>query len=173
MPTTTCPNCGRIIPLEMEELSIWIQCAKCDLEFVPTTGEMRSRPSKASTPVSPSRENTRGDRVWSWIVEFVVCLAVLVLFSLLAYRLPIWGKINKSNYEKIHNGMTESQVEAILGEGRVLRPGAFMFGEHFPKIVVWRARRNRIRDPFVFAEPPSITVEFVGGKVTAKRQDGL
>src|SRR6516225_4826640 len=62
MPTTTCPNCGRIIPLEMEELSIWIQCAKCDLEFVPTTGEMRSRPSKASTPVSPSRENTRGDQ---------------------------------------------------------------------------------------------------------------
>lgn len=50
MPTTKCPNCRRIITIEMDELSTWIQCAKCEQDFVPLTGETRPNPRKGSTP---------------------------------------------------------------------------------------------------------------------------
>jgi hypothetical protein len=72
------------------------------------------------------------------------------------------SKITKANYEKIKEGMTLQEVEAILGEGTKQSDGAGIpaqFGVHVPAV-------NTRAETYVWESgDKSITVIFVDGKV--------
>jgi hypothetical protein len=58
VPTVTCPGCGRAIALALHELQMPIECARCDVRFVPTTGEVLSAPDErvgSAEPAVPGR----------------------------------------------------------------------------------------------------------------------
>jgi hypothetical protein len=67
--------------------------------------------------------------------------------------------VSQGNYDKIANGMTQAQVEKILGKGQD-QAGAGI-ARLSGKVVVWKDGDK------------SITVTFVNDKVTAKAQSGL
>jgi hypothetical protein len=50
-------------------------------------------------------------RVWRWLAVLFVAAVCLSLTSCAS------SKVNKTNFEKISSGMTEEEVEAILGKG--------------------------------------------------------
>jgi hypothetical protein len=52
----TCPGCGRAIPLEPHELSLTIECARCNIRFVPAATPAPARPP-ASTPLEPQEDS--------------------------------------------------------------------------------------------------------------------
>ncbi len=71
--------------------------------------------------------------------------------------------INKSNYERIENGMTISQVEGILGKGseQASSDASFAGMSMSAKQMVWQ-EGNQI-----------ITITFMNDKVQGKAQVGL
>lgn len=88
-------------------------------------------------------------------VAFIVVLCLLIT--------GCGSKVNKGNYDKINNGMTEKEVEAILGTGEeqsstgVNVPGMSMSG----KSKVWKDGMK------------IITITFINDKVQGKAQVGL
>ena len=105
----------------------------------------------------------------AFVVGIGVVIATLVAAGILA-SLDSDRKIpTKTNYERIHDGMTESEVEAVLGKGRVFLPGRWLNGYEFPKIVVWEYRPSGI----IPIPLERISVEFKGGRVIAKSEHGL
>ena len=71
--------------------------------------------------------------------------------------------VTQSNYEKIKNGMSQSEVEAILGKGKEQASSGGNFGgiSMDGKSMVWQ-NGNEI-----------ITVMFMNGEVMSKAQVGL
>ena len=71
--------------------------------------------------------------------------------------------VTQSNYEKIKNGMKQSEVEAILGKGKEQASSGGNFGgiSMDGKSMVWQ-NGNEI-----------ITVMFMNGEVMSKAQMGL
>lgn len=106
---------------------------------------------------------------------------VLVLFLFL----PACGgsKIKKANYDKINTGMSEQEVEAILGPGseeaaasaevpELKLGGGTVEGVKIPEAKIGglslSAKRKVWKDG-----TKTVTVQFVNGKVTGKSQQGL
>ena len=88
-------------------------------------------------------------------------IGVLMLGLILLF-LSGCGKVSKSNYDKIENGMTVSQVEGILGKGKEAgAAGAIGNLTGSVKVITWGDDKK------------SITVTFVNDKVTLKAQKGL
>ena len=83
------------------------------------------------------------------------------------------SKLTMANYEKVATGMSQQDVEAILGAGKeqastsVAVPGASVGGVTVPgtdtsaKVLMWQEGRK------------AVTVTFVNGKVMSKTQVGL
>jgi hypothetical protein len=101
-------------------------------------------------------------------------LVSIGLLGLLLTVLPGCGsKVSKSNYDKVKEGMTETQVEAILGKGKeqassdVSVPGMSAGGVSVPgmsasaKVLVWEDGGK------------IISISFMNGKVVSKAQAGL
>jgi len=92
-------------------------------------------------------------------------LTGVALLALMLLLISISGcsKVNENNYEKIENGMTVSQVEAILGKGKVVGGIAGAIGNlaGSGKVLTWGDDRR------------SITVTFANDKVIAKAAQGL
>ena len=88
-----------------------------------------------------------------------IVTVVLFCFLLAGCGSPI----NKSNYERIENGMTVSQVEGILGRGteQSSSDASFAGMSMSAKQIVWQ-EGNQI-----------ITITFMNDKVQAKAQLGL
>lgn len=98
-------------------------------------------------------------------VAFIVVLCLLIT--------GCGSKVNKGNYDKINNGMTEKEVEAILGTGEeqsstgVNVPGQSISGVNVPgmsmsgKSKVWKDGMK------------IITITFINDKVQGKAQVGL
>jgi hypothetical protein len=106
----TCPTCGELIAVAARE----------DVAAPP--GQEHEQAS--SRPENPSVGGA-GAKVAKWVVSLIVCVLVLiVLRPWLDKWGPRVGPVNKRNYEKIHNGMTKIEVEAILGKGDMILPGA-------------------------------------------------
>ncbi len=82
-------------------------------------------------------------------------LAVLVLSGC--------NKLSKSNYDKIQNGMTSSQVEDILGQGTEKAGAGAAVGNlgGSAKVITWGDEKK------------SVTVTFVNDKVVLKAEQGL
>jgi len=104
-------------------------------------------------------------------LNFRLTLAAMLLMSLLLSGCG--GPVNMSNYNKITTGMTEQEVESVLGKGEeqassgVNVPGATIGDVSVPgvsmsgKSVVWKNGTN------------AISVMFLNGKVMSKAQIGL
>jgi hypothetical protein len=116
------------------------------------------------------------------VLAFVVCVAFILAALLLPALFGSGERITKSNYEKIQNGMTMSEVEAILGKreggsfhiGRPVGPYGFSVTE----IEVWGSKPSGGIFSLLFWAPPEkrekrISVEFLRGKVIGKSQHGL
>jgi hypothetical protein len=91
-------------------------------------------------------------------------VAVLVVLGLTMVLLGGCGsKVSKSNYDKVTNGMTQAQVEKLLGEGTEKAGGGGAIGAiaGSGKVMTWTDGDK------------SITVTFVNGKVAMKAQQGL
>lgn len=112
-----------------------------------------------------------------------VCRMALVLAACLF--LPACGgrKVSKSNYDKINTGMTEAEVEAILGPG----DEQASMGVEIPDMTVGGGTVDGVKIPEVKAQGMKmtgkqkvwkagtriITVQFLNGKVSVKAQHGL
>ena len=79
------------------------------------------------------------------------------------------GSVSQSNYDKVNTGMTQAQVEDILGKGKeqasTAMPGVGAGGMSVPgmsaKVLQWQDGSK------------SITVTFMNDKVVSKAQNGL
>ena len=87
----------------------------------------------------------------------------MVLLGLALIFMSGCSKVSQSNYDKIQNDMTVSQVEAILGKGTEKAGAAGAIGNltGSGKVLTWGDDKK------------SITVTFVNDKVVAKTQQGL
>ena len=87
----------------------------------------------------------------------------VALLALMLLLISGCSKVSESNYEKIENGMTVSQVEAILGKGKVVGGIAGAIGNlaGSGKVLTWGDDKK------------SITVTFANDKVIAKAAQGL
>jgi len=87
----------------------------------------------------------------------------VALLGLMLILMAGCGKVSKSNYDKIENGMTVSQVEAILGKGTEKAGVAGAIGNltGSGKVLTWGDDKK------------SITVTFANDKVVAKAAQGL
>ncbi len=97
-------------------------------------------------------------------------LTASALFAALAVSAVGCGsKVDQSNYDKVSTGMTQDQVEGILGTGKeqtaMATPGVSVGNMSVPgmsaKTVMWQDGSK------------SITVVFKDGKVFTKAQSGL
>jgi hypothetical protein len=94
----------------------------------------------------------------------------------LCLLLPACGKskVNKANYDRITTGMTLQEVEGILGKGTKEEGGdgtnvAAQFGVHIES-----APSSRSGETYTWEKgSKKITVYFLSGKVTNKREEGL
>ncbi len=95
-----------------------------------------------------------------WASRKVIGAAVLALLFVI---MSGCGKITQSNYDKIENGMTVSQVEEILGTGAEEAGVGGAIGKIAAsgKVMTWGDEKK------------SITVTFANDKVVAKMQKGL
>jgi hypothetical protein len=98
---------------------------------------------------------------------------------LLALCLALTGcgksKITQENYDKITNGMTLKEVEAILGEGTSQGGDGANVAAQFGVDVTGGVQSSAPSTvDYVWEKgKKSITVTFKGGKVVGKRKDGL
>ena len=104
-----------------------------------------------------------------------ISLRIVAVLFVAALALSLTGcggnsKITKSNYDKINDGMTEQQVEAILGKldeasakkaAAVDDAGKPIIVPAAPKVTYWRE------------ETKWISITFLNGKVMAKAQNGV
>ena len=91
-------------------------------------------------------------------------LVGLLVLGLTLSVLPGCGsKVSKSNYDKVKTGMTQAEVEGILGKGteKAGVGGALGGIAGSAKVLTWTEGDK------------SITVTFLNDKVTAKVQQGL
>ena len=102
----------------------------------------------------------------------LLCVLPCALLCLLLLTGCGGGKISRSNYEKVRTGMTEEDVEAVLGPGKDVtvappkdpkapKPPAVPGMPANAKIKVWQDGDR------------SITVVFGNGKVDRKSSKGL
>jgi hypothetical protein len=88
-----------------------------------------------------------------------------MMFVMLATTLAAAGcsKVSLDNYDKVETGMTQSEVEAILGAGNVENGGGASIGDISlsGKILSWGSGKQQIK------------VTFANGKVISKSQSGL
>ena len=89
--------------------------------------------------------------------------ALAIACVLLAFVCGCGSKVSKANYDKIEIGMTEAQVEKILGKGTPQADAGGAIGNlaGSAKIVSWKDGDK------------GITVTFINGKVTLKAPQGL
>ncbi|MGB2823697.1 MAG: hypothetical protein WBF17_22135 [Phycisphaerae bacterium] len=91
--------------------------------------------------------------------------ACLLLVGMAATMLAGCGgsKVSKGNFDKVQNGMTQAEVEKVLGEGTEEAGGGGAIGGIVAsgKILSWTDGEKKI------------TVTFANGKVVAKTQSGL
>lgn len=73
------------------------------------------------------------------------------------------SKVNRANYDKINTGMTEKEVEGVLGKGEEQASAGVDAGimSMSGKVKVWKGGTK------------VITITFIDGKVAAKAQYGL
>jgi len=96
------------------------------------------------------------------------------------------SKINKANYDKISNGMTEAEVEAILGQAEstpMSTAGAVLVfapdgvdiggGVHVKQAPSKGGLRDNGQVKLWQAESKAIAVIFVNGKLADKKSEGL
>jgi len=93
--------------------------------------------------------------------RFVVGLVLVVFFA--AMLAGCGSKVSKGNYDKVSNGMTQAEVEKILGKGTEEAGGGGVLGKitGSGKAITWKDGEK------------SIAVTFVNGKVATKVQQGL
>lgn len=88
-----------------------------------------------------------------------------LLFGALFLLASCSSKINSENYNKINNGMSKSEVQAILGEGESQAESSVDMGEYGGNIsseaMTWQDGMK------------VISITFSNGKVLAKAKTGL
>jgi major membrane immunogen (membrane-anchored lipoprotein) len=82
------------------------------------------------------------------------------------------SKLTKANYDKINNGMTVQEVEAILGRGDPQGDGSAVAGQFGVDTQGLQAQSSTV-DYLWQSGNKSVTVTFRGGKVAAKKSEGL
>jgi outer membrane protein assembly factor BamE (lipoprotein component of BamABCDE complex) len=103
-------------------------------------------------------------------------IAILLLAGLLlsmagcsgAATSPIPSKVSKSNFDKITNGMSEAEVKNILGEPQ--SSASSSLSQTDPKTGTTSESKTQM---YWSDGEKSITVDFVNGKVTGKKENGL
>lgn len=115
---------------------------------------------------------------WSSVLRTAAVLAVCLL-------LPACGgsKVSKANYEKVATGMTEAEVEAILGPGEeqssvsLETPDVKIGGGTVDGVKIPEAKAQGMKmsgKQKVWKDGTRIiTVQFINGKVSGKGQMGL
>jgi outer membrane protein assembly factor BamE (lipoprotein component of BamABCDE complex) len=81
---------------------------------------------------------------------------------------PIPRKVSKSTFDKITNGMSEAEVKNILGEPQ--NSASSSLSQTDPK--TGTTSESKTQMSWADGEK-SITVDFVNGKVTGKKENGL
>ncbi len=100
-------------------------------------------------------------------------LRLFAVVGLCALLCGCGSKINKGNYDKVKTGMSEQEVQAILGPGEeqastaVSTPGVSAGGISVPGMSM--SGSNKVWKDGAKA----ITITFINGKVTAKAEIGL
>jgi hypothetical protein len=91
--------------------------------------------------------------------------SIIILVTFMFCLFSCTSKVNKENYEKISNGMTVSQVEAILGKGESQASSNVDLGDYggniSSEVITWQDGMD------------IITITFSNGQVLAKGQSGL
>ncbi len=89
--------------------------------------------------------------------KLIKILSLFIICSI--FFISCTGKINKTNYKKINNGMSKSDVESILGPGD--SNASSSYGGYTAEVVTWQSGMN------------IISITFSDGKVSGKSQVGL
>jgi hypothetical protein len=84
-------------------------------------------------------EIVMGSRVMTGIVVGSISLPVAALVALVLWVLEPWNPVTEAKCNQIKRGMTQEQVEAILGKPRVSFP-AESYGQTVGKDLVWTTR---------------------------------
>jgi hypothetical protein len=99
------------------------------------------------------------------LVRVLMSLALAVPMMLFFAGCGGGSDVNEKNYEKINNGMTEAEVEKILGKPSK-KPPDRDFASTIPpggKVIVYSNKEG----------DKTVSVIYVGGKVTDKTQSGF
>lgn len=92
-------------------------------------------------------------------MRFSKVLTCVLLIAFMAVVVTGCSKVTKANYDKIENGMSRADVEAILGKGTESKGGGV--GDLTGTVVKWEKGDK------------SITVTFANDKVVGKTESGL
>lgn len=96
-------------------------------------------------------------------------------FCIAALALTLAGcepKLTRENYDRIEEGMTVAQVEAILGKGKEQDSGGF--GITSAGIIDHSSSRRSSQRVFVWEEDgATVVITFTDGVVTSKRETGV
>jgi hypothetical protein len=129
--TITCPSCKKSHDLADTQVGREMRCDACGKVF------------KAS----------RGTPLWVKLAAGL-CGLILVVAIVWVAVLMLGNKVTAENYQKLHEGMTESEVQAILGAPRHKRPmKSGIPGREETDYWIWMDGSNN-----------TITVVFVEGK---------
>jgi hypothetical protein len=105
-----------------------------------------------------------------WLAVPLVLLTVSMLGGIRGYQVAAESELNISDYEKIHNGMTQQEVEDALADtcadGDFVGGAKLRMDEDLGPVVQDGDMRWEYRGK-------SITVTFRDGKVVNKSQKGL
>src|SRR5262249_3118422 len=84
--------------------------------------------------------NERPDRMKTLAPLALIIVLILAMPAPAAHAWPFKSKVTREHYEKIHNGMTEAQVEKILGRPSEMKRemGLQDLGE-FDSWIYWRS----------------------------------
>src|SRR5438128_2554683 len=112
MPATTCPQCGRKIPIELHEIGTILQCAQCDCIFTIGGGPVVEQPASADGSVGRNEDETLdSESKRRGVPPLAVALIVttLVVAALLTMAV-VATNTNKTTTPKY----TESDVGGII-----------------------------------------------------------
>jgi hypothetical protein len=99
--------------------------------------------------------------------------AVAAVLALCLLAAGCKAKVTKANYEKINNGMTLQDVEAILGRGDKETDGSGVAAQFGVDLQGAGATRSSVEAYRWESGNKTIQVFFVGGKVINKKSEGI
>jgi predicted Zn finger-like uncharacterized protein len=117
-----CPHCDRSYALADEAAGQTVRCKGCGEAFTVEARELPDEPEGRPRRRARRRKARRGIPLWVWLLIGGGGLAFLAVGGLVVLLLVLPGsafsltsRVSFENYEKLEVGMTENELQQILG----------------------------------------------------------